>query len=261
MEFNNIFKKYEAIVAEVDNAFDKIAENAEDGVKCKKGCSDCCHALFDLTLVEALYLNYKFNEKYSGIERSKIMERADAADRKIQKIKKEAFKASQTGKTAAEILKTVSLARVRCPLLGSEEACCLYEFRPITCRIYGTPMNIGGEAHCCGKSGFEKGKQYPSVNMDTLQRKLFELSKEVAESINSSYKQLDEMLIPASMAIMTEFSPEYLGARKAKEPEVKPEPAAQVEAPSTACSTCSEDKSACADCNYSVSLGQASPKD
>lgn len=260
MEFKDIFEKYEAIVAEVDSAFDKIAEQAEDGVKCKKGCSDCCHALFDLTLVEALYLNHKFNEKYSGMERSKIMERADSADRKIHKIKRDAYKASQSGKTASEILKEISLARVRCPLLGESDLCDLYDFRPLTCRIYGAPMNIGGEAHCCGKSGFDKGKQYPAVNMDTLQRRLFDLSSEISESINSSYKQLDEMLIPASMALMTDFTMEYLGAntgeKASPEPKAAPEPA-----PSEACSTCSEDKSACADCNYSVSLGQAPESD
>lgn len=260
MEFKDIFTKYEAIVAEVDSAFNKVAEQADDGIKCHKGCSDCCHALFDLTLVEALYLNHKFNEKYSGMERSQILERADEADRQIHKIKRNAFKASQAGKSASEIIKEISLARVRCPLLGTEDSCDLYESRPLTCRIYGTPMNIGGEAHCCGKSGFDKGKQYPAMNMDVLQNKLYELSKEISDSINSSYKELSEMLIPASMALLTDFTMEYLGARPSKEaaPEPEPEP---LEVTPQACSTCSEDKSACADCNYSVSLGQAPEKD
>lgn len=260
MEFKDIFSRYEAIVAEVDDAFNKVAAQAENGVNCKKGCSDCCHALFDLTLVEALYLNHKFNEKYSGLERSQMLERADSADRQIHKIKRNAFKASQAGKSASEILKEVSLARVRCPLLGEQDSCDLYEFRPLTCRIYGTPMNIGGQGHCCGKSGFDKGKQYPAMNMDLLQNKLFDLSKEIADSINSSYKELEQMLIPASMAMLTDFTMEYLGARVGKTPEPEPEQSTD-EAPAKACATCSEDKSSCADCSYSVSLGQAPKAD
>ncbi|WP_027721355.1 YkgJ family cysteine cluster protein [Maridesulfovibrio zosterae] len=253
MEFKEIFNKYEALVAEVDKAFAKIAEQTPDGIKCGKGCSDCCHALFDLTLVEALYLNQKFNENYSGMKRSDIMHDADSADRKIHKIKRRAFKASQAGTPATEILKEVSLARVKCPLLLKEDLCALYEFRPLTCRIYGVPMNIGGQAHSCQKSGFEPGKAYPTINMDTLQSKLLELSTEIAASINSGLKELPEVLVPVSMAIVTEYTEDYLGANTGKKPE--PEVAAPKAAPSEACTTCSEDKSACASCNYSVELG------
>lgn len=251
MEFKEIFEKYEALVAEVDKAFNKISEQTEDGIKCGKGCSDCCHALFDLTLVEAIYLNRKFNELYSGLERSNIMHAADTADRQIHKIKRRAFKASQAGTSASEILKEVSLARVRCPLLLEEDLCALYDFRPLTCRIYGVPMNIGGQAHSCQKSGFAPGKSYPTINMDTLQSKLTELSEEMAASINSSLRELPEVIVPVSMALVTEYTADYLGAKTGKKQE-EPAPAA---APSEACNTCSEDKSACATCNYSVELG------
>ncbi|CCO25150.1 YkgJ family cysteine cluster protein [Maridesulfovibrio hydrothermalis] len=250
MEFTEIFEKYEALVAEVDKAFDKIAEQTEDGIKCGKGCSDCCHALFDLTLVEALYLNRKFNEMYKGLGRSEIMHEADVADRLIHKVKRRAFKASQSGVPASEILKEVSLARVKCPLLLKDNLCAVYDFRPLTCRIYGVPMNIGGKAHSCQKSGFAPGKSYPAINMDTLQSKLMELSEEMAASINSSLKELPDVIVPVSMALVTDYTPEYLGANTGKKPETAP--AAE---PSEACNTCTEDKSACASCNYSVELG------
>ncbi|HAS87854.1 MAG TPA: hypothetical protein DCS48_00870 [Desulfovibrio sp.] len=251
MEFKEIFKKYEALVAEVDKTFDKISEQTEDGIKCAKGCSDCCHALFDLTLVEAIYLNRKFNETYSGMERSVIMQDADKADRLIHKIKRRAFKASQSGASTAEILKEVSLARVKCPCLKEDNTCALYDFRPLTCRIYGVPMNIGGQAHSCQKSGFTAGKAYPTINMDTLQSKLMQLSEELAASINSSLKELPEVLVPVSMALVTDYTPEYLGANTGDKVE-DPAPAAKT---SEACGTCDKDKSACATCNYSVELG------
>ncbi|WP_432735697.1 YkgJ family cysteine cluster protein [Maridesulfovibrio sp. FT414] len=251
MEFKEIFEKYEALVAEVDKAFNKISEQTDDGIKCGKGCSDCCHALFDLTLIEAIYVNHKFNDKYRGMERSEIMHRADVADRQVHKIKRRAYKASQAGTPASEILKEVSMARVRCPLLKDENLCALYEARPLTCRIYGVPMNIGGQAHSCQKSGFAPGKAYPTINMDTLQSKLMELSEELAASINSRLRELPEVLVPVSMALVTDYTPEYLGAKTGEAPK----PKAPAAAPSEACTSCDQDKSACASCNYSVELG------
>lgn len=256
MEFKEVFEKYEALVAEVDKAFNKISEQTDDGIKCGKGCSDCCHALFDLTLVEALYLNSRFNELYSGMERSDILQRADVADRQIHKIKRRAFKASQAGTSATEILKEVSLSRVRCPLLKEDNLCALYDSRPLTCRIYGVPMNIGGQAHSCQKSGFAPGRSYPTINMDTLQSKLIELSEEIAASINSRLRELPEVLVPVSMALVTEYTPEYLGANTGEAParEVPAREAPAAES-SEACGSCDKDKSACATCNYSVELG------
>ncbi|WP_320009045.1 YkgJ family cysteine cluster protein [Maridesulfovibrio sp.] len=252
MEFKEIFQKYEALVAEVDKTFNKISEQTEEGINCAKGCSECCHALFDLTLVEAIYINRKFNEKYSGMERSTIMQEADKADRLIHKVKRRAFKASQSGASTAEILKEVSMSRVKCPFLKESNLCALYDFRPLTCRIYGVPMNIGGQAHSCQKSGFTPGKAYPTINMDTLQSKLMQLSEELAASINSSLKELPGVLVPLSMALLTDYTPEYLGANTGDKVEETPAPAAES---SETCGTCDKDKSACASCNYSVELG------
>ena len=253
MEFKEIFNKYEALVTEIDKSFDNISKQTEDGIKCGKGCSECCHALFDLTLVEALYINHKFNKLYKGLERSEIMHQADVSDRQIHKIKRKAFKASQSGIPAKKILKDLSLARVKCPLLQKDDLCALYDFRPLTCRIYGVPMNIGGEAHSCQKSGFAPGKPYPAINMEILQSKLTELSEELAASINSSLKALPEVLVPVSMALVTEYTPEYLGANTGQKTEEEPPKKASADE----CGTCSKEKSACTDCNYSVSLGSA----
>ncbi len=87
--------------------------------------------------------------------------------------------------------------------------------------------------------------------MDTLQSKLMQLSEELAASINSALKELPEVLVPLSMALVTEYTPEYLGANTGDKVET-PEPESES---SEACGTCDKDKSACATCNYSVELG------
>lgn len=253
LDFGEYFKRYEALAAEADALFSAIQAKHPQEVACEKGCSDCCHALFDVTLVEALYLNHQFNRLHKGESRSRVLERSDAADRQIHKLKHRLHKASQEGRNVSDILREVALAKVRCPLLGDEDLCLLYEHRPITCRLYGVPTDIGGEAHTCNRSRFSPGKSYPTVHIGRIQDRLFALSAELTVSLDTKYPNMGDMLIPPSMALLADFDEEYLGIRKEK-PEA---PAAARQAKGEACVACKKDESACGDCEtFSVTLGR-----
>ncbi|ADU63037.1 MAG: YkgJ family cysteine cluster protein [Pseudodesulfovibrio sp.] len=274
IDFSEYFKRYEAVVAEIDTVFVKFETEMGDLVKCGKGCSDCCHALFDITLVEAIYINHKFNERFSGLKRSTVMTRADAADRQIHKLKRKVYKASQEGRPAAEILMEVSRARVRCPMLSDDNLCVLYEFRPITCRLYGVPTSIAGEAHTCNLAGFKGGEKYPTVNMDIVLDRLITVGRDMQKGIGSRFRELGDMLVPLSMALVTEYDEDYLGVNEAAKDgapaaaeaagAVSAQGAAkssvrspakgagpvEIKAPGAAeaCSSCTESKSACESC-------------
>ncbi|WP_202961834.1 YkgJ family cysteine cluster protein [Megalodesulfovibrio gigas] len=214
MDFTPFFAKYEALVAEADAAFRAVAAREPQAVQCAEGCSDCCHALFDLTLIEAIYLNFQFNRLYQGAPRAKILTRADKADRENHLFKRKIFKASEDGVPAVEILNEVARQRIRCPLLNEEDRCDLYAFRPVTCRIYGAPVAIAGEASSCGKSGFQKGGSYPTINMDRLQNRLLMLSQEMVDAMHTKHMRLAEMLAPVSMVLMNTYDREYLGLKE-----------------------------------------------
>jgi len=214
LDFNEYFKKYEAIIGESDQVFNTVRARFADNVRCEKGCSDCCHALFDLTLVEALFLNTVFNARFQGKDRTRILKRADEADRLVHRLKRDAFRAVKDGQNAQEILLEMAKVRVRCPLLDDKGLCEMYDARPVTCRIYGVPTAIGGEAHTCGKSAFEKGKAYPTVYLDRIQDRLYALSHELSADLNTRFKGLGEVLVPVSLALMTEYSEDYLGIKK-----------------------------------------------
>jgi Fe-S-cluster containining protein len=214
LDFTEFFKKYEAIIAESDQVFNTVRERFSKNVRCEKGCSDCCHALFDLSLVEALFLNTVFNARFKGKDRTRILKRADDADRQVHRLKRDAFRAVKDGQNAQEILLEMAKVRIRCPLLDDEGLCEMYDARPVTCRIYGVPTAIGGSAHTCGKSAFEKGKAYPTVYLDRIQDRLYALSHELAATLNTRFKGLGEVLVPASLALLTEYSEEYLGIKK-----------------------------------------------
>ena len=108
-----------------------------DLVKCGKGCSDCCYALFDVTLVEAMYINAKFNEKFSGLERSAILDRADKADREIHKLKRKVYKASPGRVRPVPTISFWKWPRPGCAVPCSAMTTCALSMssRPITCRL------------------------------------------------------------------------------------------------------------------------------
>ncbi|MGD8834660.1 MAG: YkgJ family cysteine cluster protein [Desulfobacteraceae bacterium] len=216
MDFEPYFEKYKALVNQVDAVFDKVEREYSECVACKKGCADCCHALFDLTLIEAIFIKSQFDKLIPQPLRDQIINRANESDRKVYKLKRTASKAYQEGKPEQEILEDMAHQRIRCPLLDDQNKCELYESRPITCRLYGIPTVIGDKAHTCGISHFEKGKQYPTVKLDAIQQKLYKISLDLARDIKSSYPKLAELLVPLSMALLTNYDDEYLGVESSE---------------------------------------------
>ena len=206
------FVRYTDLARETDALFERIRAQFPDLVVCGEGCSGCCHALFDLTLVEALHLNSRFLERFpEGTERFALQNAAEAIDRSIAKIKRKAFKDSKAGKDNNVILAELAAVSVRCPLLGNDDRCILYEYRPLTCRLYGVPTAVGGVARTCGKTGFRTGTPYPTVALDKIQGRLEALSEELATGIGSAYTKLATMYVPVSTALITTYDVAYLG--------------------------------------------------
>src|SRR5210317_1389831 len=205
------FNKYEALVVQADAVFERVKNAYTDCVECEEKCADCCHALFDLTLIEALYVHHKFNDKYQGSEKAELLEKSNRADRPIYKIKRKAYKEFQAGKNEGVILAAMALERVRCPLLNEKDLCDLYEYRPITCRFYGVPTAIGGAGHTCGKSGFKQGEKHPTVNLDAVHSQLQQISAELLRDIQSKNIKLADLLVPLSSAVILDFDDVFLG--------------------------------------------------
>ena len=210
-DYSEFFKRYERIVARLDEAFEQVKQAHPDCVKCKQGCSDCCFALFDLSLIEAIYLNHHFYRQFKGQAQEQLLERANRADRKVYKIKKELYRAFQGGEQEEQVLVRAAQERVRCPLLNDEDRCDMYDQRPMTCRAYGIPTAIGGRGHTCGKSGFVEGQPYPTVHLDRIHQELYEVSVDLVRALRSKYAHMAEMMVPLSMAILNEFDEDYLG--------------------------------------------------
>ena len=210
-DFTPYFKRYEELVRAADQVFEKMGKNFPACINCKEGCSDCCYALFDLTLIEALYINHRFHERFAGQIRSEMQEKANVIDRKIAMVKREAYRRLKNGEDEQKILTDLAAVRLRCPLLNDRNRCDMYEWRPLTCRFYGIPTAIGGKGHCCGLSGFKAGIEYPTVKLDTIYQRLQQISSELLKDMRARNIKLVDILIPVSMTLITVFDAEFFG--------------------------------------------------
>lgn len=145
----------------VDQTMAMLFQKFPDEVMCHKGCSDCCNAVFDLSLVEACYLVTLF-QKEDETTRREVLERSKLAQEQWQEFFTSGSDPSQ--------------GRIRCPLLADTGVCACYRARPINCRTYGVPTVINGTGHVCGLSKFDKGKSYPTLDLTPLQKSIYEYS-------------------------------------------------------------------------------------
>lgn len=214
-ELEEIFLEYEVLTAQVDKLFHDVQSKYSKEVACTKTCSDCCYALFDLSLVEAMAINRAFHDRFGfGAERSAVLERAGEADRTLTRLKHYYYKEVKQGISDEKVMEQAARERVRCPLLGDDNLCLLYEHRPLTCRIYGVPTAIHGKGHVCGKCQFEKGGKYPTLQLDRIQDKLASLSHKIAKVLGSKYTELHHVYVPVSMALMNKYDEAYLGLQQ-----------------------------------------------
>ncbi len=199
MDFSYLLEPYSSVVQKADLGFHRIQNEFAECVKCEPHCADCCHAVFGLFLIEAVFLKLDFDQ-LDEAERVAALERAEEADRELEVLERTLKEFEGDPKMSAY---SMAKARIRCPLLSDDNECILYPHRPITCRIYGIPTMIQGMPRVCGKAGFKKGESYPAFNIDSVHRELHELSKEVLKGAEGKDPEKASLLISVSKVIKT----------------------------------------------------------
>lgn len=170
-----LLERYADLAARADSSFEKGAAHHRALIRCKQGCSDCCHAVFGLFPIEAAVVKERF-DRLPRKERRAALQRASKSDRDLEKLQKSM---KESADRSVMNVQRLARERLRCPLLNAEEACILYSHRPITCRVYGIPTLIQGRVRVCGISGFKKGESYPAFNLDAVYGELHRLSRDL----------------------------------------------------------------------------------
>lgn len=110
-------------------------------MQCGKGCTLCCHGLFDISFADALILAEAFGA-VDAQKRERSREQAAVIQAAISRAApdlKPPF--LLRGVTETDVDAIVDAAGTpRCPLLSEDEECLVYRHRPRACRLEGLPM-------------------------------------------------------------------------------------------------------------------------
>ena len=138
------------LVQIVDAAFADAARRSGDWLVCKPGCTQCCHGVFEITLLDALRLR----EGIKGLRERDPQRAQRVLARAVEAV--ERLSPDFPGDVETGILDGDEEAFERfaddepCPALDPETGCCdVYEARPITCRVFGPPIKQEGGLAVC----------------------------------------------------------------------------------------------------------------
>jgi Fe-S-cluster containining protein len=132
------------LVQIMDAALAETAQRAGHWLACKPGCAQCCHGAFSITALDAARL-------HTGMNALRARARSWLAE----------FGPDFPGNATTGILGDSEEDRARfedfandapCPALNPITGLCdVYEWRPMTCRVFGPPTRMGdGDAlGCC----------------------------------------------------------------------------------------------------------------
>ena len=143
------------LVQIMDLALADAARRSGEWLACRPGCTQCCHGAFAINALDAARLATGMDEL-----RATDPSRAHAIEQRARSWIAE-FGAELPGDPATGVLGRSEEEQERfeefandapCPALNPANGLCdVYEWRPMTCRVFGPPVRMGdGEAlGCC----------------------------------------------------------------------------------------------------------------
>ena len=197
MKISPFLRSYELMVDQADRAFQKMKEDHGSSMACELHCSECCHAVFGLFLIEAANLK-KYFDQLDAQKKKDVFLRCNETERGLKRLEKKLELHGEDPEMQTSIL---ARERIRCPLLDDSNECVLYDHRPITCRVYGIPTKIQGKVRVCGKTKFDKGVSYPIFDLDGVYSYLYALSKELLNEAGGKDPEKAAFLISVPRAI------------------------------------------------------------
>jgi Fe-S-cluster containining protein len=143
-----LLKRYGDLLREVDCWFSDCIRRHGDRIVCGRGCSACCRGLFDITILDALYLRSGIDALPEDIQHSLRLKAADrlASLTSCNPAFVEPWILNRIPEEDWEELMPEE-DETPCLLLSEDGSCLVYEQRPMTCRLNGIPLfDTSGEA-------------------------------------------------------------------------------------------------------------------
>ena len=146
-EVSAILDDYRTLLEAVDAWFSRCLETAGRHIQCRPGCSGCCRGLFDITLMDAALLRRGFEllpERVRVSVLAKARERLNELQERWPGFGPPYLLNHLPDEEWTEMPEEDATP---CPLLGEDDRCLVYAWRPMTCRLHGLPnIDFSGES-------------------------------------------------------------------------------------------------------------------
>ena len=124
----------------VDDWFKKIRRDYASQMQCGKGCTACCHGLFDISLADAADVARGFQQLSTEVQ-NQVLDRAAGLYDIVREAVTEPREPVLFSEDDPRIDHIIDKANnPPCPFLGNAGECLIYEHRPLSCRLEGVPM-------------------------------------------------------------------------------------------------------------------------
>lgn len=211
MTLNEHIQRYLKLANQADELFEKVRNNHSDLMPCQIGCNDCCSVYFELSLIEAYVIHGFFGSHVSPEIQKDIRERALVVEPLFREQQLIASRLRNFGQLDPDelIVRNVATAIIPC-ILNLDGSCLLYDCRPITCRLYGTPQKIGDRITACPKTGFQKNRNYLSIEVTKINQALYDYSRDfLIDLIGIAPRSFPGLVMPVPTALKTPFDKSF----------------------------------------------------
>jgi Fe-S-cluster containining protein len=127
---------YKNVLKRADEFFGSVAATQGQNLQCGRGCSLCCHGLFEIGSADVPMIA-------DGLASMHPSRRAKVIRRAVEII---ASSRHPNLRECSPVVKGAFFDRTAatpCPNLDDSGACMMYEHRPLVCRTFGLPLRDG----------------------------------------------------------------------------------------------------------------------
>lgn len=180
---------YKSILNRADQHFAEVAGEQPANLLCGRGCTMCCHGLFEITSADVAMLGDALDQLEPRI-RSGIEQRASL----IMKSTSHPNLRDLSEREKEEFLGTTEA--VACPNLDEQGLCLVYDSRPLICRTFGLPIRTGSRY-----TGEECELNFTSATQEQKERAAWDLLWE--DEIGPD----DQFTIPEAIVLLSRLRP------------------------------------------------------
>lgn len=195
------YNEYLKVAAEWEAEFARNKQLYGEKMQCRRGCTDCCHHLFQITEVEAAYISREVKELPTDV-RERMGERARQYVKDREKLLAEKDVPDAWGSLPPPGM------RLACPALEGG-ACQIYSHRPLICRKYGMPLYNPQKADrlfAC-ELNFRPGEEIEAPDLVQIQTSIHNHWAEIQAEYNQRSGRRDTKPLTVARAILEDFEP------------------------------------------------------